>query len=76
MGILRTESEFGHAPPPQTPYSIITNLPGWDMLKRIREGDMAPFAKVVHIYPRLSPTVHARTVSVTPCAFPMAHCRR
>lgn len=63
MGILRTQSEFGHAPPPQTPYSIITNIPGWDMLKAFRDGDMSPLDRIVHIYPRLSPTLYARTVS-------------
>ncbi|KAK2595127.1 hypothetical protein QQS21_007153 [Conoideocrella luteorostrata] len=63
MVILKTQSEYGHAPPPQTPYSIITNVPGWDLLKSVREGNTAPFAKVVHIYPRLWPTQHARTLS-------------
>ncbi|KAG5982778.1 hypothetical protein E4U55_001384 [Claviceps digitariae] len=63
MGILRTQSEFGHAPPPQTPYSIVTNLPGWDMTKAIREGDLSPLARIVHIYPRLSPTLYARTLA-------------
>ncbi|KAG5988001.1 hypothetical protein E4U54_004807 [Claviceps lovelessii] len=63
MGILRTQSEFGHAPPPQTPYSIITNIPGWDMLKAFRDGDMSPLDRIVHIYPRLSPTLYARTLS-------------
>lgn len=63
MVILKTESEFGYAPPPQTPYSIISNLPGWEMLKGVREGDMAPLGRVVHIYPRLSPTHFVRTVS-------------
>jgi cystathionine gamma-synthase len=62
MVILKTQSEFGHAPPPQTPYSIITNLPGWDMLRDFRDGDMSPMAKVVHIYPRFTPTQSARTV--------------
>ncbi|KAG5950133.1 hypothetical protein E4U53_005445 [Claviceps sorghi] len=63
MGILRTQSEFGHAPPPQTPYSIVTNMPGWDMLKALREGDMSPLARIVHVYPRMMPTVYARTLS-------------
>ncbi|QUC20422.1 uncharacterized protein UV8b_04663 [Ustilaginoidea virens] len=63
MVILRTQSDFGHAPPPQTPYSIVTNLPGWDLLKSIRQGDTSPLARVVHIYPRLSPTQFVRTLS-------------
>ncbi|KJZ74939.1 hypothetical protein HIM_05670 [Hirsutella minnesotensis 3608] len=56
MVVLRPVSEFGHAPPPQTPYSIITNIPGWDLLHSIREGDMSSLARLVHIYPRFSPT--------------------
>ncbi|KAG5928605.1 hypothetical protein E4U42_000319 [Claviceps africana] len=63
MGILRTQSEFGHAPPPQTPYSIVTNLPGWDMLKALRDGDRSPLASIVHIYPRFAPTLYARALS-------------
>ncbi|OAQ70668.1 cystathionine beta-lyase/cystathionine gamma-synthase [Pochonia chlamydosporia 170] len=63
MVVLKTQSEWGHAPPPQTPYSIISNLPGWDMLKGVRDGDMSPLARVVHIYPRLSPTHFARTLA-------------
>lgn len=56
MVVLTTQSEFGHAPPPQTPYSIISNLPGWELGKSIRDGDTAPLAKLVHIYPRFAPT--------------------
>ncbi|TWU76944.1 hypothetical protein ED733_007089 [Metarhizium rileyi] len=63
MVVLKAESEWGHAPPPQTPYSIISNLPGWDMLKGIRDGDLGPLSRVVHIYPRLSPTHHVRTLA-------------
>ncbi|KAH0492383.1 hypothetical protein TgHK011_007341 [Trichoderma gracile] len=59
MVVLRPQSEFGHAPPPQTPYSIISNLPGWGMLQGFRDGDMSPMAKVVHIYPRFGPTQFA-----------------
>ncbi|KFA72535.1 hypothetical protein S40288_07865 [Stachybotrys chartarum IBT 40288] len=58
MVVLRPRSDFGHAPPPATPYSIITNLPGWDLNKRLRDGDMSPMARVVHIYPRFAPTHH------------------
>lgn len=63
MVVLRVQSEFGHAPPPQTPYSIISNLPGWELGKRVRDGDTAPLAKVVHIYPRFAPTQFAGQVS-------------
>ncbi|KAF4455468.1 hypothetical protein F53441_2258 [Fusarium austroafricanum] len=56
MVILKTKSEFGHAPPPQTPYSVITNLPGWDVALALREGDPSPMKRVVHIYPRYMPT--------------------
>ncbi|KAJ6442412.1 coagulation factor 5/8 type domain protein [Purpureocillium lavendulum] len=59
MVVLRPQSEFGHAPPPQTPYSIVTNLPGWDVAKAIRDGDMSALARIVHIYPRFSPTQYA-----------------
>ncbi|KAG6009043.1 hypothetical protein E4U21_003374 [Claviceps maximensis] len=63
MGILRAESDFGHAPPPQTPYSIVSNIPGWDMLKSLRDGDVTPLRKIVHIYPRLAPTLYTRALS-------------
>jgi hypothetical protein len=56
MAILKPQSEFGHAPPPQTNYSFITNAPGWDLLRRVRDGDMEPLSRIVHIYPRLGPT--------------------
>ncbi|KAH7329015.1 pyridoxal phosphate-dependent transferase [Stachybotrys elegans] len=58
MVVLKTKSEFGHAPPPATAYSIITNLPGWDLSKRVRDGDMSPLARIVNIYPRFTPTQH------------------
>ncbi|KAF4334127.1 cystathionine gamma-synthase [Fusarium beomiforme] len=56
MVILKTQSKVGHAPPPQAPYSVITNLPGWDVARAIREGDQAPMKTLVHIYPRFMPT--------------------
>ncbi|UPK99561.1 hypothetical protein LCI18_010496 [Fusarium solani-melongenae] len=56
MVILKTQSEFGHAPPPQTPYSVISNLPGWDVAQAVRDGDHGPLKRVVHIYPRFAPT--------------------
>lgn len=63
MVVLRPQSDFGHAPPPQTPYSIVTNLPGWGMLQGFRDGDMSAMARVVHIYPRFGPTHFAAKVS-------------
>ncbi|KAH6898562.1 pyridoxal phosphate-dependent transferase [Thelonectria olida] len=55
MVILRPQSEFGCAPPPQTPYSIITNLPTWANAKAFRDGDPTPLSKIVHLYPRFLP---------------------
>ncbi len=66
MVVLRPESEFGHAPPPQTPYSIVTNLPGWDVARTIRDGDMSALSRIVHIYPRFSPTHYAAEVPSLP----------
>lgn len=63
MVVLKPQSDFGNAPPPQTPYSIISNLPGWDLLQRFRDGDMSPMARVVNIYPRFGPTQFAGKVS-------------
>ncbi|RFN43744.1 hypothetical protein FIE12Z_12032 [Fusarium flagelliforme] len=59
MTVLQTQSEFGHAPPPQTPYSVITNIPGWDVARAIRDGDPTPMKRIVHIYPRFLPTHQA-----------------
>jgi cystathionine gamma-synthase len=64
MVILKTQSEFGHAAPPETPYSITSNLPGWNLNKAVRDGDMSCMARVVHIYPRFSPMQHVATVSL------------
>lgn len=63
MVILKPQSEFGHAPPPQSPYSIITNLPSWDLWYNLREGDSSPLARLVHIYPRFAPTHSVAQVS-------------
>lgn len=63
MVVLKPQSDFGNAPPPQTPYSIISNLPGWDLLRNFRDGDMSPMARVVNIYPRFGPTQFAGKVS-------------
>jgi hypothetical protein len=35
------------------------------MLQGVRDGDMSPFAKVVHVYPRFGPTQFAAKVSFT-----------
>ncbi|KAH6609465.1 Cystathionine beta-lyases/cystathionine gamma-synthase [Trichoderma cornu-damae] len=59
MVVLRPQSDFGHAPPPQSPYSIISNLPGWDLLRGFRDGDMSALPRIVHIYPRFGPTQFA-----------------
>lgn len=67
MVVLKTQSEVGHAPPPQAPYSVITNLPGWDVARAIREGDPAPMKKLVHIYPRFMPTHYSAQVSPYIC---------
>lgn len=64
MVVLRTQSDFGHAPPPQTPYSIITNIPGWQLAKGVRDGDKAPLSKLVHIYPRFMPTHYVAQVGL------------
>lgn len=63
MVVLRPQSNIGEAPPPRTPYAIVTNLPGWDANKALRDGDRSVAAKIVHIYPRLFPTHHAAQVS-------------
>ncbi|KAK7414319.1 hypothetical protein QQX98_006836 [Neonectria punicea] len=55
MVVLRPQSEFGHAPPPQTPNSIITNIPTWDVAKAFRDGDPSPLSRIVHLYPRFLP---------------------
>ncbi|SPJ74630.1 related to O-succinylhomoserine (thiol)-lyase [Fusarium torulosum] len=59
MVILKPQSEFGYAPPPQTPYSVITNFPGWQVARGIRDGDHSPMQRVVHFYPRFMPMHHA-----------------
>lgn len=59
MVVLRPQSEFGHAPPPQTPYSIISNLGTWEENRLFREGDPETLGRLVHIYPRLKPTHYA-----------------
>ncbi|KAF7544568.1 hypothetical protein G7Z17_g9855 [Cylindrodendrum hubeiense] len=55
MVVLKTQSEFGHAPPPQTPYSIITNIPSWKVAQAFRDGDPGPLSRIVHLYPRFLP---------------------
>lgn len=65
MVVLRPQSDLGHAPPPQTPYSIITNLPSWANAKAFRDGDPTPLSKLVHLYPRFIPMQFAAQVSPT-----------
>ena len=62
MVVLRTETEFGVAPPPQTPYSIITNIPRWEVNQRIRDGELSLAAQLKHIYPRFGPMHHVAQV--------------
>lgn len=49
MVVLKAKSEFGYPPPPQTPYSIISNLGGWEMASKARDGDMSVIANVTNI---------------------------
>lgn len=63
MVVLKPDVPFGHAPHPQTPFSILTNLPGWELTKSIREGDKSSLARIKHIYPRFCPWGHAAQVS-------------
>ena len=56
MTILRPQSAYGEAPPPQTPYSVVTNIPKWETCHRFREGDMSVVKGLKHIYPRRGPT--------------------
>lgn len=63
MVVLKPQAELGHAPPPQTPYSLITNLVSWDNTVGFREGDAAVLGRLVHIYPRFAPTHYGREVS-------------
>lgn len=68
MAALTPQSDFGQAPPPQTPYSIITNIPMWKNSQKIRDGDFSIVAKLVHIYPRFGPTHFVAQVSrQSPC---------
>ncbi|KAI9904854.1 hypothetical protein N3K66_001383 [Trichothecium roseum] len=64
MVVLKPQAEFGHAPPPQTPYSLITNLVSWDNTLGFREGDAAVLGRLVHIYPRFAPTHYGRELSI------------
>lgn len=62
MVVLTTQSEFGHAPPPQTPYSIVSNIPLWENSQKLLEGDASIVARLKHIYPRFGPTQYAAQV--------------
>ena len=76
MVVLKPQAELGHAPPPQTPYSLITNLVQLvvellDERKlfdkacemQANKGDAAVLGRLVHIYPRFAPTHYGREVS-------------
>lgn len=62
MVVLTTQSEFGHAPPPQTPYSIVSNIPLWENSQKLLEGDASIIARLKHIYPRFGPTQYVAQV--------------
>lgn len=66
MVVLRTQSEFGHAPPPQTQYSVITNCPGWAFMKGFRDGDKSQRARIVYTYPRIRPNFAVKEVTTIP----------
>jgi cystathionine gamma-synthase len=63
MVVLKPASEWGRAPPPESPYSICTNIRGWDVGVRILQDDYSDLARITHIYPRFSPTLFAAQVS-------------
>lgn len=71
MVALKPQAEVGHAPPPQTPYSIITNLKDWDSTRAFREGKAEILSKLVHIYPRFAPTHYGEEVSCSLAPTPM-----
>ena len=62
MVVLAPQSEFGVAPPPTTPYSIVSNIPLWENSRKFRDGDMSVAAKLKHIYPRFGPTHYVAQV--------------
>jgi cystathionine gamma-synthase len=63
MVVIKHDLDFGHAPHPQTPYAILSNMPGWQTTKNIREGDTSALAKLKHIYPRFLPWSYVGQVS-------------
>jgi cystathionine gamma-synthase len=63
MVVLKTQSEYGYAPPPQTQHSIITNLSKWEDIRKFRDGDPTPMMKLHHMYPRFSPRQTVAKVS-------------
>lgn len=75
MVVLKTQSEFGHAPPPQTPYSIISNLPTWKVAEAFRDGDPGPLSRVVHLYPRFLPMQFAAQVRAAVSFVQVSSCR-
>ncbi|GKT75583.1 cystathionine gamma-synthase [Colletotrichum tofieldiae] len=55
MPVLKPTSEWGHCVPPESDYGITTYAPGWESAIKVRDGDQAIMASVVHIYPRFGP---------------------
>ncbi|EFQ26264.1 cystathionine gamma-synthase [Colletotrichum graminicola] len=55
MPVLKPSAEWGHCVPPESAYGITTYGPGWDTAIKLRDGDAATIARVVHIYPRFGP---------------------
>ncbi|KAJ0167823.1 putative cystathionine gamma-synthase [Colletotrichum tanaceti] len=55
MPVLRPTTEWGHCMPPESDYGITTYAPGWDSAIKIRDGDPATMARIVHLYPRFGP---------------------
>ncbi|KAK1973085.1 cystathionine gamma-synthase [Colletotrichum sublineola] len=55
MPVLKPTAEWGHCVPPESDYGITTYAPGWESAIKVREGDPATMARVVHIYPRFGP---------------------
>lgn len=62
MVVLEPTVAFGHGPPPASPYQIISNIRGWDLLKQVRDGDHTPLNGLVNFYPRFRPIQYALTV--------------
>ncbi|KOS21515.1 putative cystathionine gamma-synthase [Escovopsis weberi] len=64
MVVLRDTSQWGHCPAPETPYSIVTNMSGWDTLAAFIAGDRSMMASCTHLYPRFMPTQFVRKLGM------------